>query len=53
MSGQLKTLEEIEGILMDRKAKWQAPEIKHTGILDVFRKLAASPMSGAYLDTDR
>ena len=53
VSGQIKTLKEIEVILSDRKAKWQPPDIKHTGILDVFRKLAASPMNGAYFDTNK
>lgn len=53
IAGQLKPIEEVEKILQERRIKWQPPDKKYTGILDVFRKLAASSMSGGYLDTDR
>ncbi|MDW7673271.1 MAG: dihydroxy-acid dehydratase [Bacillota bacterium] len=51
IAGVEKSPAEVSAVLAERRVNWQPPVIEHQGILDVFRKLAASPMRGAYLDT--
>ena len=53
IKGELKSPEEIETILAERKAKWRPRKQKYSkGVLGLFSKLASSPMKGAYLDFD-
>ena len=53
IKGELKSPEEIETILAERKAKWRQRKQKYSkGVLGLFSKLASSPMKGAYLDFD-
>jgi len=43
--------EEIDKILKERKRKWKIPELKgDSGVLRIYRKLAVSPMKGAYME---
>lgn len=47
INGELKTPEEIEVILKERKAKWQPKPSKYNdGILSIYTQLASSPMTG-------
>ncbi len=49
----LKTPEEMEKILQERKAAWTPRERKYrTGVLRMFSEHAVSPMKGAYLSYD-
>ena len=51
INGELKTPEEIEAVLAERKANWQPKPMKYKrGVLRLFAEHAASPMKGAYLD---
>ena len=44
---------EINNILKERSQKWEKPEPKFKrGTLGIFTQLAASPMKGAYIDTE-
>jgi dihydroxy-acid dehydratase len=53
VKGTRKTPEEIEGILAERRKKWQPKPPKYRrGVLRMFSDLAASPMQGAYLKYD-
>jgi len=47
--GLEQTPEQIATVLSARRSRWKPQSKKRTGILDVFSKLAASPMEGAYL----
>ena len=50
VNGEEKTPEEMEKILVDRRAKWQPKEPKYTkGLLGLYTKHAVSPMKGAYM----
>ncbi|MFZ5945336.1 MAG: dihydroxy-acid dehydratase [Bacillota bacterium] len=41
---------DIESVLQERKKKWQPkPDESETGILRIYKKLAASPMEGGYM----
>lgn len=53
IAGQLKTAEEVAEVFRQRRETWKPPAKEYKGILDVFRRLAASPMKGAYLDTKK
>lgn len=49
-NGRIKGEDEIEKLLIQRKAKWQKPKPKYsTGILGSYTQLAVSPMKGAYM----
>ena len=49
--GVMRTPEEIDAILQQRKAEWKPKPAKYPrGVLRLFSELAASPMKGAYLD---
>ncbi|SHM45631.1 dihydroxyacid dehydratase [Caldanaerovirga acetigignens] len=51
IKGIEKGKEEIEKILQERMKGWRAPELKKdNGILNLYRRLAASPINGAYMD---
>ncbi|RAK07195.1 dihydroxyacid dehydratase [Halanaerobium saccharolyticum] len=53
VDGQEKTEPEITKILKERSQKWSKPAQKFkNGSLGIFTQLAASPMKGAYIDTD-
>ena len=53
VKGERKTPEEMEAILNERKAKWQARPPKYkSGALRLFYEHAESPMKGAYLKYD-
>ena len=48
--GELKTPEEIDRILAERRSHWQPKSRKYQkGVLRLFSEHAASPMEGAYL----
>ena len=48
-----KTPEEIDAVLSERRKAWKPKPPKYTrGVLGLFTRLAASPMKGAYLETD-
>ncbi|MBR1586281.1 MAG: dihydroxy-acid dehydratase [Clostridia bacterium] len=48
--GERKTPEEIDQVLLERKARWQPKPRKYeSGVLRLFSEHAASPMEGAYL----
>ncbi|MFP4199036.1 MAG: dihydroxy-acid dehydratase [Halanaerobium sp.] len=54
VKGDKRSKAEIERILKERRAKWKRPEQTHTkGSLAIFTQLAASPMDGAYIDTEK
>ena len=49
--GVMRTPEEIDEILANRKDAWKPKKVKYSrGVLRLFSELAASPMKGAYLD---
>ncbi len=49
--GEMKTPEEIDRILKERRAHWKPRESKYKkGVLKLFRDHAVSPMKGAYLE---
>lgn len=51
INGNIKTLEEIQQILLDRKSRWKPKSIKYkNSILNVYSKLATSPMKGGYIE---
>lgn len=51
VKGQMKTSDEIDEILKERRANWKPREPKYKkGVLRLFSEHAASPMKGAYLD---
>lgn len=51
INGELKTKEEVDKVLEERKSKWKPKPAKYkNGSLRLFSMLAASPMKGAYLD---
>ncbi len=51
VNGELKTLEEIEAILEERKKKWLPRKRRYaSGVLRMFGEHAVSPMKGAYLE---
>ena len=51
--GERKTPEEIDAVLSERRKAWKPKPPKYTrGVLGLFTRLAASPMKGAYLETD-
>ncbi|RCW61887.1 dihydroxy-acid dehydratase [Halanaerobium sp. ST460_2HS_T2] len=53
VSGEEKSKEEISQILNGRAKDWVKPEPKFlNGVLGIFTQLAASPMKGAYIDTE-
>jgi len=53
VSGEEKSKEEISQILNERAKDWVKPEPKFlNGVLGIFTQLAASPMKGAYIDTE-
>ena len=53
VDGQLKTPEEMDAILAERRKRWQPKPRKYTrGVLRMFSEHAASPMEGAYLKFD-
>jgi dihydroxy-acid dehydratase len=42
---------EIENVLAERRKKWQPPKLKKDkGVIRFYRKLAVSPIKGAYMD---
>jgi len=54
IAGELRTPEEVEAILAQRRRAWSPKPRKYkTGTLRLFSELAASPMKGAYLDYGR
>ncbi|MFZ5688604.1 MAG: dihydroxy-acid dehydratase [Bacillota bacterium] len=54
VGGEVKTPAEMAAILAERQARWQPPQGKTAkGVLGLFKKLAASPMQGAYMDMER
>ena len=51
--GQKKTPSEVEAVLQQRKARWQArPSRYSSGALAIFSKFAVSPMKGAYIEIE-
>ncbi len=43
--------DEIDKVINDRRMKWKKPEFKNNkGVLSFYRKLAVSPMKGAYME---
>ncbi len=49
-AGELKTPEEVEAVLAERRARWKPKPARYRrGVLRLFSELATSPMSGAYL----
>lgn len=51
VNGERKSMEEIDEILKERRAKWTQRKPKYEkGVLRLFSQHAASPMKGAYLD---
>ena len=49
--GEMKTPEEIDAILAERRKAWKPKPVRYRrGTLRLFAELAASPMKGAYLD---
>lgn len=51
VNGERKSMEEIDEILKERRAKWTPRKPKYDkGVLRLFSQHAASPMKGAYLD---
>lgn len=54
VKGERKTPEEMDAILAERKRRWTPKPVKYKrGTLRLFSELAASPMKGAYLDSDK
>ncbi|TCK92764.1 dihydroxy-acid dehydratase [Natranaerovirga hydrolytica] len=50
VKGEKKSKKEIETILKSREKKWKPQEIKYqSGVLNIFSKLAVSPMKGGYM----
>jgi dihydroxy-acid dehydratase len=53
VEGEEKNKEEIKQILKERSKNWVKPKPNFlNGALGIFSQLAASPMKGAYIDTD-
>lgn len=53
VKGEMRTPDEIDAILAERRSKWKSKPAKYPrGVLRLFSELAASPMKGAYLDYD-
>ena len=53
IKGERRSPEEIEAILNERRAKWTPRKRKYTrGVLRLFGEHAASPMKGAYLESE-
>ncbi|QUH25811.1 dihydroxy-acid dehydratase [Serpentinicella alkaliphila] len=51
VKGEERSKEEIEKILIERKAKWIKPKPKYTkGALGIYTRLAVSPMKGGYME---
>lgn len=51
VKGERKSMEEIDEILKERRAKWTPRKPKYEkGVLSLFSQHAASPMKGAYLE---
>ena len=51
VKGERKSMEEIDRILQERRAKWTPRKPKYEkGVLRLFSQHAASPMKGAYLE---
>lgn len=51
VKGERKSMEEIDEILKERRAKWTPRKPKYEkGVLRLFSQHAASPMKGAYLE---
>lgn len=51
VKGEESSKEEIERILIERKAKWIKPKPKYTkGALGIYTRLAVSPMKGGYME---
>jgi dihydroxy-acid dehydratase len=51
VAGERRTAEEIDAILVARKAKWLPKERRYkSGVLRMFSEHAVSPMKGAYLE---
>ena len=51
IKGVERSKEEIDEIMLERKANWKKPKIVNSkGILDIYKKLAASAMKGAYME---
>ena len=51
VAGEHKSMEEIDEILKERRAKWTPRKPKYEkGVLRLFSEHAASPMKGAYLE---
>lgn len=54
VAGELKTSEEIDATLAERRKAWRPKKSKYQhGVLRLFSELASSPMKGAYLAFDR
>ncbi|MFI3173533.1 MAG: dihydroxy-acid dehydratase, partial [Eubacteriales bacterium] len=50
VAGERKTPDEMEGVLAERRAKWQGYEVKFpSGVLKLFAEKAVSPMKGGYM----
>lgn len=51
INGKVKSLDEIDNILVKRKEKWVKPAKRYTrGILGSYTKYAVSPMKGGYME---
>jgi dihydroxy-acid dehydratase len=51
VNGEVKTKDEIDNVILERRKKWIKPESKFKkGVLSVYTKLAVSPMKGAYME---
>ena len=51
INGKEVSAEEMEKVLQERKKAWRKPEAKEDkGILGIYRRLAVSPMKGAYME---
>lgn len=51
INGKIKSMEEIDRILKERRKNWKPREPKYKkGVLRLFSEHAASPMKGAYLE---
>ncbi len=54
VAGELKTPDEIDAILAERRENWAPPTARYrAGVLRLFSEHAASPMRGAYLEYDK
>ncbi len=51
VGGESKGAAEMDAILAERRARWQPPKTGVSkGVLGLFKRLAASPMKGAYME---